>query len=189
MLVVTFSMWPSGSRKDQRVLSLAALDCIGQARHDAPEQGVRMGERAYRVRLFKDVAFGGPDGSGDLDRAPIWRGGRIRGHMPGARGTFDLVGGALKLLLGPRLAAYVQVAQEKQMEAFDLKPQESLWNRWMDAARQVELLSAFVQNEWSPTPEDVRSLVSDVEAAKQELDACLLETLQALARSKRVQVP
>lgn len=109
MLVAHFVMWPGGNRDRAYPLSLATFTLVGVAREDAPALGVRKGERAYDVRLFKDVQFGGPDGTGSLERAPIWRRGSVRGHVPGTRGVTDLVGGALKNLLGPRLAPYVPV--------------------------------------------------------------------------------
>jgi hypothetical protein len=107
MLVVKVCMWPAGDRTKERVLSVAALDCTGQANADRPDIGVRKGERRYRVRLFKDVEFGGPDGSTDLETAPVWRAGYVRGHIPGPRGVWDLVGGALKRILKDRLDPYV----------------------------------------------------------------------------------
>jgi len=106
MVVVKLCMWPGGRRADERVLSVATLTCLGEARADAPEQGIRKGERMYRIRVFKDVAFNGPDGSTDLAEAPVWREGIVRGHVPGRRGGWDLLGGALRLLLGDRLDDY-----------------------------------------------------------------------------------
>jgi hypothetical protein len=106
MLVVKICMWPGGDRRREKVLSVGALDCVGIAQKADPDQGVVAGERAYKVRLFKDTAFGGPDGAAGLEHAPVWREGRIRGHIPGSRGTWDLVGGALRELLGERLRPY-----------------------------------------------------------------------------------
>ena len=61
-----------------------------------------------------DTSFGGPDGSKPLpasERA-LWKQGTVRGHMPGPRGAWDLVGGALKVLIGPRLTEYVSGESE-----------------------------------------------------------------------------
>ena len=108
MLLVKFLMWPGGDALREHTLSIASLACIGVARQDDAALGIRRGERAYHVKLYKDVQFGGPDGTGALQSAPVWREGWVRGHIPGARGISDLVGGALKLLLGRRLSAYVE---------------------------------------------------------------------------------
>jgi hypothetical protein len=105
MLVVKVCMWPGGDRSKERVMSVAAIDLLGQANADQPDIGVRRGERRYRVRLFKDVEFGGPDATGDL--VDVWRSGRVRGHLPGRRGIWDLIGGALKVILKERLDDYV----------------------------------------------------------------------------------
>lgn len=118
MVVVKVCMWPQGDRTKERVLSVAAIDLLGQANEDRPEIGVRKGERRYRVRLFKDTSFHGPDGSKDLpvsERA-LWKHGTVRGHMPGPRGAWDLVGGALRVLLGSRLDDYVPGESEAPKE-------------------------------------------------------------------------
>lgn len=96
MVVVKICLWPKGDRTAERVLAVGSLTLIDQAD----------GVRTYKARLFKDPAFGGPDGSGDLAGAPVWREGTITGHRPGARGGWDLLGGALRELLGSRLASY-----------------------------------------------------------------------------------
>ena len=111
MVVVKVCMWPGGHRSRELVLCVAALDCVGAARDDGPS--VRKGERAYRVRLFKGVQFGGPDGSKNLPLgAKTWKTGGVRGHVPGlpgvhARGEWDLLAGALNAVLGTRTAGYV----------------------------------------------------------------------------------
>lgn len=111
MVVVKVCMWPLGRRTHERVLCVAAIDCVGVAREDGPS--VRKGERAYRVRLFKGVQFGGPDGSKDLPLgARTWKTGGVRGHVPGghgaaARGEWDLLAGALNAVLGSRIDGYV----------------------------------------------------------------------------------
>jgi hypothetical protein len=113
MIVIKVCMWPQGDPSKERILSIGTLALVGVAKHDAPVAQVLKGERAYQVRLFKDTLFGGPDGS-DPNRirpAPlsrdVWRAGGVRGHMAGPRGAWDLLGGALGTLLGPRLAPYV----------------------------------------------------------------------------------
>jgi hypothetical protein len=106
MVVVSLCMWPGGDRARQRVLSVATLSLLGQAAADRPDLGVLRGERAYRVRLSKDTQFGGPDGL-SLPLAGVWRQGTVRGHLPGPRGGWDLLGGALRCLLHGRLHAYV----------------------------------------------------------------------------------
>lgn len=102
-------MWPGGDRSRERVLSVGAIDFLAEANADRPDLGVRKGERVYRVRLFKDVDFGGPTAASaeELRTAPVWKQTRVRGHMPGPRGVWDLLGGALKVILGHRLEPYV----------------------------------------------------------------------------------
>ena len=100
MDVVKLCMWPKGSRQGERVLAIGTLACISQN---------QAGQRTYRVRLYKDTAFGGPDGSGDLHDGQIWREGIVGGHVPGRRGGWDLLGGALRLMLGPRLNPYRRI--------------------------------------------------------------------------------
>lgn len=114
MIVTRIYMWPKGAREQARLLSTAALSCIGQATRD--EGNVRQGERAYNVRLFKDVEFGGPTDSTDLQTAKVWRSDQIRGHMPGPRGVWDLLGGAMKVVLGNRLNPYVATAPAPAVE-------------------------------------------------------------------------
>ena len=109
MIVVKIEMWPKGDASKARVLSIATLARIGVAK--AAVGVTRVGERAYTVRLLRDVEFGGPDGSDPvaLRAGTVWREGSVRGHTPGVgqRGTWDLLGGALKVLLGNRLNQYV----------------------------------------------------------------------------------
>lgn len=104
MFVVKLYMWPLGRHTSERFLGVATFSCIGQ---------MPTGERAYNVRLFKAPEYGGP-GPNDVERlqAPkqrdVWREGTIRGHFPGRgkRGTWDLLGGALRSMLGSRLDGY-----------------------------------------------------------------------------------
>lgn len=104
MLTVTVQMWPQGAQDRARVLTVGTLALVGQALRD--EGDVRKGERLYRVRLYKDTAFGGPaEVPADGDRR-IWREGWVRGHFPGPRGVWDLLGGALQHVLGSRIAGY-----------------------------------------------------------------------------------
>jgi hypothetical protein len=107
MVVVSLCIWPGGDRARERELSVATLSLLGQAAADRPDLGVVHGGQAYRVRLFKDTQFGGPDGSGELPLSSTWRQGTVRGHLPGPRGGWDLLGGALRCLLHGRLHAYV----------------------------------------------------------------------------------
>lgn len=102
MLVAKFHMWPLGNEGQARFLGAAALDCIGRSG----------GERRYRVRLLKMPEFKGPE-EHELREAltrglkkHIWREGFVRGHRPGPRGTWDLLGGSLRELLSERLASY-----------------------------------------------------------------------------------
>lgn len=106
MLVVKLCMWPRGDRSKERTLAIGTLACIGQATRS--EGDVVEGERAYRVRLYKDRQFKGPTEQAVADRplAGIWRQGIVRGHLPGRRGAWDLLGGALQVLLGNRLERY-----------------------------------------------------------------------------------
>ncbi len=109
MIAVEVWMWPGGSRARRHLLSVATLVCCG-ARPD--------GERAYIVRLLKDATFGGPTTTEtesairDPDARKVWRIGQIRGHYPGARGVWDLLGGALRQLVGDRLGSYTPLAPE-----------------------------------------------------------------------------
>lgn len=115
MIVVKVEMWPGGDPAQARTECIGLVDFQGRATRDEPTLGVRKGERAYRVRLLKMPAFGGPDGS-DPERlrrprpSDVWREGTVRGHMPGPRGAWDLLGGVLKVLLGARLKDYVSGA-------------------------------------------------------------------------------
>lgn len=99
MLVIKAYMWPGGDAKGERYLSGMTLACVGATKD---------GERAYRVEIMKDTNYGGPENV--RPRAPhqIWRGGDVRGHFPGRRGVWDLVGGALKALLHSRLDSYTR---------------------------------------------------------------------------------
>ncbi len=117
MMVVEVWMWPRGDRSKRRFLGAGAFDCQGVASHDDHERGVRKGERWYRVRLTKMPRFGGP-GPEELEQAlrsglkkHLWKTELVRGHMPGQRGTWDLIGGALKLMLGRRLQPYREVGR------------------------------------------------------------------------------
>lgn len=105
MLVVRVEMWPQGDHTKAYPISLATLACTGVAQRDEPSENVVVGERRYDVRLFKDVAFGGPSGP-PLKDSQVWRQGSVQGHLPGPRGAWDLLGGALNTLLGPRLKKY-----------------------------------------------------------------------------------
>jgi hypothetical protein len=112
MLVVKVEMWPGGNPAQARTECIGLIDFQGQAKQDDPALGVKAGERAYRVRLLKMPQFGGPDGS-DPERIrnpsarDVWRTGYVRGHLPGQRGAWDLLGGALRALLADRLLPYV----------------------------------------------------------------------------------
>jgi hypothetical protein len=111
MIVVKVYMWPHGDQSEERLLTQATIDFQGEAKTDAP--GVVRGERAYRVQLLKEVMFNGPREGDEIrptivSREKVWKGGFVRGHLPGVgqRGTWDLIGGALKVLLGERLDRY-----------------------------------------------------------------------------------
>lgn len=131
MLVVKVYLWPRGDKRRETLLCQATLDLQGQAQHDVPELGVVEGERRYQVQLLKGTQFGGPGAGADvnpglLKKSAVWKRGMVRGHRPGgrgraARGVWDLLGGALKVLLGDRLEPYVEVE--------DVDPQQNLLNR------------------------------------------------------------
>lgn len=115
MLVVKVYMWPGGDQDREHLVCQGTLDCQGVAAHD--DGTVKKGERRYRVRLLKGTLFGGP-GDGDdvrpdnVPRSKVWKEAMVRGHRPdgrgsAARGVWDLVGGALKVILGRRLSPYV----------------------------------------------------------------------------------
>lgn len=114
MVVVKVCLWPGGRADQEQVLSIATLTLLGQAVRDEPSLGVRRGERAYRVLLFKGPEFGGPAEATEdvlrrasvLGRGAIWKGGGVRGHFPGPRGAWDLLGGALRGLLVDRIQGY-----------------------------------------------------------------------------------
>ena len=108
MIVVKVCMWPGGDASQERVLSVGTIACVGVARAADAARGIRAGERAYQMRLLKDTSFGGPDGADPeaLHTAPVWRAGGVRGHLPGPRGAWDLLGGGLRVLLGARTNDY-----------------------------------------------------------------------------------
>lgn len=116
MIVVKIYMWPFGDKSKERLLGQAAIDNRGVAREDDPERNIVRGERRYGVRIFKGERFGGPgddvDVSGKQPKRTVWKEGTVRGHRPRAgrrsRGEWDLVGGALKVLLGNRLDDYTE---------------------------------------------------------------------------------
>lgn len=110
MLVVKVYLWPLGDASRARLLSQASISLLGQAGRDDPERGIRKGERAYRVRIFKDTDYRGPEDGVDVREVPsskVWREGHVRGHLPGRRGVWDLLGGALQAVIGGRLGDYV----------------------------------------------------------------------------------
>ncbi|MCI0347116.1 MAG: hypothetical protein L0221_17020, partial [Chloroflexi bacterium] len=155
-------------RDAARLLSTAALDCIGVAKRDDPVQGVKQGERAYRVRIFKDAQFGGPGLDDDLGHAPVWRQGFVRGHIPGVgrRGTWDLLGGALGVLLKGRLDPYVPTAPATATEeppedaaladvVAEREKQRAKWGDAHDDAHEDGYLSAaasFLALDAAPEP-------------------------------------
>lgn len=103
MVVVKVFMWPGGDESQERLMSVMTLACKGELK----------GERRYEVRAFKDAAFlsdpqilEDPAALHRGAREHLWRTEVIRGHFPGPRGVWDLVGGALKVTLGDRLARY-----------------------------------------------------------------------------------
>ncbi len=105
MILVQVFMVPQGTGP-RRLLTQATLSCVGEATRDLPEAGVTKGSRAYRVVLHKDTAFGGPGEDADLRGARPWKTGTVVGHRPGPRGVWDLLGGALRAVLGSRLDGY-----------------------------------------------------------------------------------
>lgn len=155
MMVVRVEMWPQGDAARVYPLSLAALSCIGQANANAPEHGVVLGERRYHVRLFKDVAFGGPT-DGPFTERHIWRSGIVRGHLPGKRGVWDLLGGALHHLLGPRLDGYkAETAQGNDTpQEEDWPPVGSYWKMPTCIARIVGHLRLTAQLSCGSAPDE-----------------------------------
>jgi len=118
MIVVKIYMWPGGDRSREHLLSQATIDLQGVAPTDDPANGIVKSERMYRVQILKDTEFGGPgDGAvihpDAVSESQVWRAEMVRGHRLGhgasARGVWDLVGGALKVLLRGRLAPYKKV--------------------------------------------------------------------------------
>lgn len=98
MLVLRVEMWPGGDAAKKHTIGLAALALQGVT----PE-----GVRSYAVKLFKAPEFGGPATDEALLNTPaVWRQGFVTGHVAGPRGTWDLIGGALKVMLGERLNFY-----------------------------------------------------------------------------------
>jgi len=105
MLVVKVYMWPQGDSTRERILTAAKFSLQGRD----PETG----ERCYKVEVLKDTSYTKSDWNDDgriyaHPKKDVWKGGFIRGHFPGLgkRGTWDLIGGALKVLLGRRLSNY-----------------------------------------------------------------------------------
>jgi hypothetical protein len=105
MMVLKLEMWPMGRHEKARCIGIATFSLVGL--HQATKS------RGYDVVLFKAPQFGGP-GPDEVERIKarrrkdVWRTGRVAGHTPGVgkRGTWDLIGGALNVLLGRRLQQY-----------------------------------------------------------------------------------
>tara|TARA_B100001989_G_scaffold240807_1_gene206193 strand:- start:749 stop:1207 length:459 start_codon:yes stop_codon:yes gene_type:complete len=101
VLLVKIYMVPEGDESRAHLLSQATIDL----------QGTREDGRWYRARLLKAPRFGGP-GEGDpvrphlVPEAQTFRSGWVGGHNPNIRGEWDLLGGALRALLGARLDPY-----------------------------------------------------------------------------------
>lgn len=182
MMVLKLYMWPLGHSDRERFLGAALIDCQGQAVKDLPEQGVRRGERAYRVRLLKMPRFGGPSEE-QLTQTPrkrdIWRTGFVRGHLPGKRGTWDLIGGALREMLGRRLDPYVSFTPRRPAQAEPLDMENDVSEKGstenlaaLDALRRV---LAFIAD---PTASD-----HDIDAAAVHLDDEDAARIDALLRS------
>ena len=122
MMVVKVYMWPGGDQTREWLMTQATFSLLGRALRDAPELGVVRGERSYRVQLLKDTSFGGPADGKDvrprqLRKRDVWREILVRGHRPGgkgraARGVWDLVGGALGVMLGSRIDTIVEMPAE-----------------------------------------------------------------------------
>lgn len=116
MLVVKVEMWPNGDPSKARVLSAATFALEGIQRAAEAGGGV---VRSHAVKILKDADFipggGARFSDSQVYQAPtqrdVWKEGRITGHITGrqgphARGTWDLIGGALKVILGHRLDSY-----------------------------------------------------------------------------------
>lgn len=103
MLVVKIYMWPDGDWTRERLVSVGTFGLVNVAKNKV---------RTYHVRLLKEPRFGGPTDSAPPARISqphprsVWRQGIVTGHRPGPRGAWDLVGGALRVLLDRRLADY-----------------------------------------------------------------------------------
>lgn len=99
MMVVKVYMWPGGDSAKARLLGAATLALTGVSN-----------TRSYDVRLLKDTSFAGPSTDEAIHAAacagPVWRRGEVRGHRPGDRGIWDLLGAALHKVLGRRLQSY-----------------------------------------------------------------------------------
>jgi hypothetical protein len=108
MMVVKLEMWPAGEHARARCIGLATFSLVG--RHLPSDT------RGYDVMLLKAPTYGGPNAD-EVDRIKnpymrdIWRRIGVVGHTPGRgkRGTWDLIGAALQLVLGRRLAQYTSV--------------------------------------------------------------------------------
>lgn len=115
MLVVKVHMWPLGRQDRERLMCQASFSCQGAAERTDLELGVMKDERAYTVRLYKGVRFGGP-ADGDplgtvVPKRKVWREAHVLGHRPmrgsrAVRGEWDLIGGSLGAMLGSRLDPY-----------------------------------------------------------------------------------
>ncbi len=104
MVVVKVYMWPRGDHEREELLGVGTL---------ALEQVTATG-RSYRVTILKLASFieGGAERLADprtIHRPrskDVWKRGHVRGHNPSYRGPWDLLGGALRELLGGRLRSY-----------------------------------------------------------------------------------
>lgn len=104
MMIVKVVMWPGGDASKERILSVATFTCV----HADPATG----ERSYEARILKDAEFihGGSLTDPNFVRSPgisnLWRIRRVGGHVPGRRGTWDLIGAFLAGVLGDRIKGY-----------------------------------------------------------------------------------
>ena len=103
MIVVKVEMWPGGDAAKKRMLSVMK---VWNVRVDT-----ETGERGYRIEILKDTSFTDLDMTVDenlvmVKSKDVWKKGMVRGHFPGKRGLWDLLGGSLAALLRERLSTY-----------------------------------------------------------------------------------
>ncbi len=150
MVVVHLEMWPGGVESAKYTLGVAKLSLLGVATTDRADEDIIRGERVYHCTLYKDTAFGGPATISAAKPSQVWRSGKVRGHLPGPRGIWDLLGGALKGVLGTRLQRYRLGLPNtlKLQEQLDDPLIDEQIARWLDRLEKPNLAAAVRRGDW-----------------------------------------